>query len=346
MSELNPVDHAREIVFAFHDAEIISTDFDLLFKRVKELAIAATNPQRAKRSTFDDEFPFAQPATCSLTEKELNRILNLLQSVGNKEASSFCKQSTKRESQKIETSVVSQGNSEEQCGHIIESIIQSLKDLKEAFCSLTNTSLTDVRYEEQKATYEALIRQLKRQLDDTELGTTQKYKTILDKMERDFQKLEKNMRDTLDQLEKERSAHRETKMKLVLSELKNGKYQSALDTFQSLETRNNTIKLLMDAVQKESVSPEHVINFVGGLRFVDTMVQSTIQLFNELERSQKGLRDGKTATLFYDTVEKIIKHLVKLEENNDFAIFQNIDDDIIDQLIVIHNKLYFLRSLK
>lgn len=230
------------------------------------------------------------------------------------------------------------------CDQLIESIKLSTNNLKSAFCDLssTNRGTDHLLYEERKTAYETEISQLKEKLDNKDLHVEQKYKVKIDKLKTDFQKVERNMRDTLLKLENEQYSHMKTNAELVLQFMKNGEIQKALDKFKILELRNNTMRIVSLALIKENVPIENIIKFTEGLGEVDSLIYGTLHLFYELEKKQ-SLYDSKIISLLQNAIDKVIQRMVELDGKSAAASSKKIDRYAIDHLIRTRNKLDFLK---
>jgi hypothetical protein len=230
------------------------------------------------------------------------------------------------------------------CDQLIESIKLSTNNLKSAFCDLssTNRGTDNLLYEERKTAYETEISQLKEKLDNKDLHVEQKYKVKIDKLKTDFQKVERNMRDTLLKLENEQYSHMKTNAELVLQFMKNGEIQKALDKFKILELRNNTMRIVSLALIKENVPIENIIKFTEGLGEVDSLIYGTLHLFYELEKKQ-SLYEAKIISLLQNAIDKVIQRMVELDEKSGAASSKKIDRYAIDHLIRTRNKLDFLK---
>ena len=230
------------------------------------------------------------------------------------------------------------------CDQLIESIKLSTNNLKSAFCDLssTNRGTDNLLYEERKTAYETEISQLKEKLDNKDLHVEQKYKVKIDTLKTDFQKVERNMRDTLLKLENEQYSHMKTNAELVLQFMKNGEIQKALDKFKILELRNNTMRIVSLALIKENVTIENIIKFTEGLGEVDSLIYGTLHLFYELEKKQ-SLYDSKIISLLQNAIDKVIQRMVELDGKSGAASSTKIDRYAIDHLIRTRNKLDFLK---
>jgi len=150
------------------------------------------------------------------------------------------------------------------------------------------------------------------------------------------------MRYTVEKLESEERLHMGTKAKLILAHLKTGDIKEALEEFEDIDSRNNTIVLITLALLKEFRIPtENVIHFTRGLKHVEPMVQGTIHIFHELEKKQ-GFIELKIVSLLQITVEGIIQHLVELESEDKQVSSINIDRAAVSQLVLLYNKLDYL----
>ncbi|KAI9559906.1 hypothetical protein GHT06_013913 [Daphnia sinensis] len=299
---------------------------------------------RYRRSLFED-FPFETPKSCSLTESELKQINELLQSIGNNEVSynSSC------EIKEIEPAFVSLTGSPHHCNQLIESIIMNVNDVKNAFWCLSKTTLasTNHRYEEVKAAYEKKVRQLELELDNAEKTFDQKFKKEIDTLTKRYHELEKIMRETLDQLQKERLEHSLVSIKLIVQYLVNGNIQSALEIFKSKSMGiSDIIVIVQRTISKEfivNVPIKNVIRFTEGLKDdVDVMVHGVFCLFDELEKRQ--ILDQDIVHVLYVTIEDVIKISLDLEGTESEESHLTIHEDTIDQLILVKNKIGFLKN--
>lgn len=226
------------------------------------------------------------------------------------------------------------------CNKLIESIQLSTSSVRSAYCDLSNTEELDPRFNEKKAAYETEVAQLREKLDNKDLQIEQKYKTKLEQLNQDFQKLEKNMRDTLEKLESVDNLYRRAQAKVVIASLKSGDIKEALEEFEKIESLNNTIILITIALQDEFRIPiENVINFARGMKELEAVVHGTIHIFYELEKKQ-GFIEKKVVSLLKETVEGIMKQLVEREQKGNLA--SNIDRATVGQLVLLFNKLDYL----
>jgi vacuolar-type H+-ATPase subunit I/STV1 len=226
------------------------------------------------------------------------------------------------------------------CNKLIESIQLSTSSVRSAYCDLSNTEELDPRFNEKKAAYETEVAQLREKLDSKDLQIEQKYKTKIEQLNQDFQKLEKNMRDTLEKLESVDNLYRRAQAKVVIASLKSGDIKEALEEFEKIESLNNTIILITIALQDEFRIPiENVINFARGMKELEAVVHGTIHIFYELEKKQ-GFIEKKVVSLLKETVEGIMKQLVEREQKGNLA--SNIDRATVGQLVLLFNKLDYL----
>lgn len=228
------------------------------------------------------------------------------------------------------------------CNKLIESIQLSTSSVRSAYCDLSNTEELDPRFNEKKAAYETEVAQLREKLDNKDLQIEQKYKTKLEQLNQDFQKLEKNMRDTLEKLESVEHLFRRAQAKVVIASLKSGDIKEALEEFEKIESLNNTIILITIALQDEFRIPiENVINFARGMKELEAVVHGTIHIFYELEKKQ-GFIEKKVVSLLKETVEGIMKQLVEREQKGNLESAGNIDRATVGQLVLLFNKLDYL----
>ena len=325
--------------------------FDGLLNGIKDLAVAAAgknkrnlNNRRSKRTTFDNHFEF--PNTCSLTEKELDQIDNLLESFYNeKDNQSTCEAKQQTELSVIVNSVGTSNN----CNQLIESIIGNLKDLKRAFNCLSKQSAAAYNsgYEKLKATYEEEKRKLQQKLDIAQKKFELKFKKEMDNLKTLVQKLQNSLLTTLDKLEKERARHQNTNLKLILESLKNGNMQLAWEVFTNNAMgldRKNIETIITDAIATTGQIPtKNVIEFTSGLKKdVDAMVSGAVYLFNELEK-RKGLDDRETARLLQNKVDGIVQHCLDLDAGMTDSKL-NLDRSTIDGFILVYNNIRFINK--
>ncbi|KAI9559929.1 hypothetical protein GHT06_013936 [Daphnia sinensis] len=227
--------------------------------------------------------------------------------------------------------------------------IRKVRDIKNEFrCLNTPLVLSDYRYEEQKAAYETKVRQLGLQLKSAEKKFDQKFRKEIDKVMKHYHELEKNMRETLEQLQKERLANVDDSTKLIVQYLVNGKIHSAWDVFNNKTKgigNDNITGMLNRIIGKaftDNVPIKNVIRFTGGLKDnVDAMVYGAIRVFNELE--YRLIFDPITVDLMYATIEDLIKTCIDLEGTDSEESQLTVDEHMLDKLIVINNKIEFLK---
>ncbi|KZS09805.1 Uncharacterized protein APZ42_025862 [Daphnia magna] len=360
LSSTNPIaDGSSEVTNM--NMVVVSSYFDRLFEDIKGLvkavndetnvkAIVATPAEelkrtpRNRRSLFED-FPFETSKSCSLTESELKHINELLQSISNDEVS----HNPSCEIKEVEPAIVSMAGSSEHCNQLIESIVMNVNDVKNAFWCLskTPTAITD-RYEELRAAYDRKVRQLELRLDNAEKKFDQKFKMEIDKLMTSYHEVEKKLRATLDELQKVRLAHSLDTIKLVVEYLVNGNIQSAWEKFKSISMGTSVIKAIVQrAISKEfsaNVPIINVIKFTGGLKDnVDAMVHGVVCLFDELEKRQTF--DLEIVKVLYVTIEDVVKTCIDLEGTESEESRLTLDDDTIDQLILVKNKIAFLKYI-
>ncbi|KAK4029960.1 hypothetical protein OUZ56_022916 [Daphnia magna] len=338
--------------------------FKQIFEDMKRLVAVAANDEsrvamsrttsaeelmktpRNRRSLFEDEFPFEISKTCSLTENELKQINKLLQSIGNTKVSSkTC------EIEESGPSIIITRSSEH-CNQLIESIIMNVNGVKNAFRCLSEMTgvVIDTRYEELKAAYETKVLHLQLQLAGVEKKFDQKFKKAIDKLLKRYHEMEKKMRETLNELHKERLAHSDVNIKLIVKYLESGQIHSAWDMFnaKSMEMSNNNttamVKQIIGKAFSANVQIKNVIKFTGGLKNnVDSMVHGIISVFNEAEKRQ--ILDRDTVNLLFVTIEEAIKTCIDLEGTDSEESRLTLDEHTLDQLIVVNSKMEFLKYI-
>jgi ElaB/YqjD/DUF883 family membrane-anchored ribosome-binding protein len=319
--------------------------FDGVLNAIKDLAssVAAAGHKnnlrnRSKRTPFENNFDF--PNSCSLTENELEKINNLLNSLHDgKDNQSTC------EAKPTEVSVINSVDSSIRCNQLIESIIENVKDVKMAMnCLLKkNAKDYDIRYEKLRATYKQEISKLQQKLDNAEKRFEQKFKKKINDLNERVQKLEKTLWGLLKELENERSKVRISNLKLIQEYLETGKIHLASETFKShlmgLD-RNNIITITTNVT---NISKRNVIEFTSGLKDdVDAMVSGVINLFHELEK-RKGL-DRETARLLQEKVDGIIQYCRDLDGTDLQETKLELDRNVTDGLILVYNNLHFIKN--
>jgi hypothetical protein len=323
----------------------VFVQFDGVLNGIKDLAssVAAAGHKnnlrnRSNRTPFENNFDF--PNSCSLTENELEKINNLLNSLHDgKDNQSTC------EAKPTEVSVINSVDSSIRCNQLIESIIENVKDVKMAMnCLLKkNEKDYDIRYEKLRATYKQEISKLQQKLDNAEKRFEQKFKKKINDLNERVQKLEKTLWGLLKELENERSKVRISNLKLIQEYLETGKIHLASETFKShlmgLD-RNNIITITTNVT---NISKRNVIEFTSGLKDdVDAMVSGVINLFHELEK-RKGL-DRETARLLQEKVDGIIQYCRDLDGTDLQETKLELDRNVTDGLILVYNNLHFIKN--
>ncbi len=293
---------------------------------------------RSKRTLFENNFDF--PNSCSLTENELEKINNLLNSLHNgKGNQSTC------EAKPTELSVINSVDSSIRCKQLIESIIGNVKGVKIAMnCLLKKNAETyDIHYEKLRATYKQEISKLQQKLDSVEKRFENNFKKKINDLNERIQELEKTLWGTLKELENEHSKVRILNLKLIQEYLENGKIDLASETFKSNVMgldRNNIITITTNVT---NISMRNVIEFTSGLKDdVDAMVSGVINLFHELEK-RKGL-DRNTAHLLQEKVDGIIEYFLSIEGTDSEQSKLNLDRNQIDGIILVKNNLHFVNK--
>lgn len=236
----------------------------------------------------------------------------------------------------------------DRCSQLKESITNNINDLKIIFQCLKITGDNDDRYEEWKKTYEKKVGDLQQQVVSVEKKFEQKFKKKINDWKRRFQKLEKKMSVTLEELDKERLGRQEDNTKLILEYLENGKIESAWTTFKNKlmgHSQTNINNIVKSAIRKEmgtNITTENVIKFIstdGLTDDADAMAHGAVQLFTELEHRQA--LDTDTLRTLHKAVVNIIGACRALE-GTDFETLKLIfDEDTVDQVITVYNKLEF-----
>ncbi|XP_057377836.1 uncharacterized protein LOC130699605 [Daphnia carinata] len=289
------------------------------------------------------DFPFEAPNSCSLTENELNNINNLLESLGSGEVRSNLTCEVKED----KLSVFSLPGSPEYCNQIIESIIRNINGVKHAFrCLNASEEVTDQRYEELKAAYEGEVRRLNSLMENEKKKFDQKFQEEIDKLKKSYHEIEKKMQEILEKFQEERLAHSIVSIKLIVECLVNGNTELALETHKAKSMGiSKTIAIVQRAIGKEfngRVPNKNVIKFIDGLKDnVDAMVHGIISVFSEMEKRQ--ILDRDTVNSLHVTIKNVIKTCIDLEGTDSEESKLTLDDHTMDELIVINNKIEFLK---
>ncbi len=235
----------------------------------------------------------------------------------------------------------------DRCRQLKESILSNVNDLKMVFQCLKVTGDKDDVYETLKTSYETKVRQLQQQADSVEKKFEKKFNQEINRLKKHLQEIEKDMRVTLQELGKERLARQEADTKLILEYLENGKIESARATFRSKlveHSGTNINAIVKSAIGKElgtNITTGNVIKFTEGLTDdAEAMAHGAIRLFQILEHKQA--LDVPTVHILHRAVGNIIESCKSLE-GTDFEILKLIlDEDTVDQVIQVFNKLEFL----
>nr|CAH0101310.1 unnamed protein product [Daphnia galeata] len=276
--------------------------------------------------------PFGPPNRCFLTDNDVSQMRELFRSTVINVTINKTICDDLQSNQVINSSEI-------RCSEWKE-LINSVNELKMIFQCQKNTKDDDDRYEELKTMYEKKVSDLKQQAGHTEKQLDQKSREKIHEVVRDFQKLEKEMRDTLEKLEKERLDRQEDNAELILECLESGKIEKAWTTFRNKLTGPSKTKanaIIKSAVRKEmgtNITMENVIKFIyteGLTDDADAMAYGIVQLFTELEHRQT--LDVKTVNVLHEVVGKIIKTCRALEVTDGAETLKLIlDEDIQVQL--------------
>jgi predicted nuclease with TOPRIM domain len=195
-------------------------------------------------------------------------------------------------------------------------------------------------------TYQKKISELQQQVSTLEKKFEQKFKKNIGDLKEQFNELQLEMNRKLEELRKERLHRQEANMKLILEYLENGKIQSAWMTFKDKLMGPSTTKItaiVKSAIGNEfgtNITTENLIKFTEGLQDdADAMSHGAIQLFKELEHRQA--LDVETVHVLNVTVGNIINKCKALEGTDFETLKLILDEDTVDQLIHVYNKLEF-----
>lgn len=283
-------------------------------------------------------------SACPLTKNELRQMDELLSSFNDTVVRSDRLRCDNLEHDR-EPLVVNLSSADD-CSQLKESILSNVNDLKMVFqCLKVSGDKNDDVYKTLKTTYEMKVRQLQQQVDSAKKKFETKFNQEINRLKKHLQKIEKEMRVTLEELGKELE---ETNTKLILSYLEQGKIPLACSTFRDKlnveQSRTNINAIVKMAIGKElgtNISMENVVKFTRGLTDdAEAMAHGAIKLFKILEYQQA--LDVPTVHILHGAVGNIIATCKSLEGTDFETLKLILDEETVDRLIQVFNKLEFL----
>lgn len=306
-----------------------------------EIRRSTTGSQLVTERPLD--FLSPRDSSCPLTKNELRQMDELLSSFNDTVRSDQLRCDINLEHDR-EPLVVSL-SSADGCSHLKESILSNVNDLKMVFQCLKVTGDKDDVYKTLKTTYETKVRRLQQQVDSAKKKFETKFNQEINRLKKHLQKIEKEMRVTLEELGKELE---ETNTKLILLYLEQGKIPLACSTFRDKlnveHSRTNINTIVKIAIGKElgtNISTENVVKFTEGLTDdAEAMAHGAIRLFQILEHQQA--LDVPTVHILHGAVGNIIGSCKSLEGMDFETLKLILDEETVDQVIQVFNKLEFL----
>ncbi|EFX66771.1 hypothetical protein DAPPUDRAFT_116030 [Daphnia pulex] len=303
------------------------------------------------RSTTESQLVTGRPldflsprdSSCPLTKNELRQMDELLSSFNDTVRSDRLRCDNLEDDR--EPLMVSL-SSADRCSQLKESILSNVNDLKMVFqCLKVTGDKDDDVYKTLKTTYETKMRRLQQQADSAKKQFETKFNQEINRLKKHLQEIEKEMRVTLEQLGKELE---ETNTKLILLYLEQGKIPMACSTFKDKlnlqHSRTNINAIVKIAIGKElgtNISMENVVKFTQGLTDdAEAMAHGAIRLFQILEHKQA--LDVPTVHILHGAVGNIIGSCKSLEGTDFETLKLILDEDTVDRVIQVFNKLEFL----
>ncbi|XP_057365415.1 uncharacterized protein LOC130686141 [Daphnia carinata] len=309
---------------------------------------SSSNPIADESRKSSNDLPFANQKMCSFAESEFKQIDKLFQNIANNDVSNH----TSCEIKDVDLPIDSVTDLLEDCSRWTESITRNLNGVINAYVCLRNApkAISNNRFEELKADYNNKFLQLQRQMENANKKLNEKSKKEFDILAKRYHEIGKKMQEALDALEKERFHHAEVTVTLITVYLGNDNIDSAWDVFnkKSMGMSYKKTTAMMKGILGEAFSANvpitNVIRFIGGLKNnANIMVRGVIVIFNELEKRQTIDRD--IVNVLDETIADIIQTCLRLETLDAEKSQLTVDVHRFDQLIVIHNKIEFLKYI-